>query len=273
MSADVDLDYKIARRAAVLSVIALTAYHNTLSVPDTCRDGYRDRLRHPHLSGAAAGRAGVLYDLARTVAGLARNGGLELHTAESLRHTALTGTAARRARLGGGTLFGSAAAAVCAFTNAREADIPLYAEHSLLKIYGNRNAYIIAAHGTVAARRGRLTEAAAEKRRKDIADITEISRGEAARIAAASAASHASVKRRVTVAVIRRTLVGVGKYSVSLVHLLELRLGCFVAGMKVGVILLCHLAVGFFYCIFIGAALDAQHLIVISFSFCHRSAP
>ncbi|CDE02901.1 unknown [Anaerotruncus sp. CAG:390] len=76
-----------------------------------------------------------------------------------------------------------------------------------------------------------------------------------------------------TVAVVSRALVGVGKHRVCLVHLLELSLGFLVTGVQIGVVLLSHLAVRFFYCIFIGAALNAQHLIIISFSFCHKSAP
>ena len=59
-----------------------------------------------------------------------------------------------------------------------------------------------------------------------------------------------------------------GSYMASTAFL-ELFLAFLVTGVQVGVILLCQLAVGFFYFLGAGALFDTQHLIIIAFIFCH----
>ena len=152
MSSHADLNDKVARRTAVFTVVALTAYHDALAVVDARRYRDRDRLARVRKTRSVATAARILYNSAGTVAGLAGHGRLELHTAQPLRHAALTGASAGRAGLGRASLGGTRAAAVGALCHAREDYILFSAEYSLFKIYRNGNAYIVAAHGAVAPR-------------------------------------------------------------------------------------------------------------------------
>ena len=73
------------------------------------------------------------------------------------------------------------------------------------------------------------------------------------------------------VLVIALALRGVAQHLVGLVDLLELGLGLLVAGIQVWVVLLGQLAVGLLDLIVRGGAVYAQHLVVISFIFCHTT--
>ena len=69
--------------------------------------------------------------------------------------------------------------------------------------------------------------------------------------------------------VVLRALLRVAQDLGGLVDLLELRLGLFVAGVQVGVVLLGELSVCLFYLFLRGALFKAEHLVIVAFLFRH----
>ena len=129
---------------------------------------------------------------------------------------------------------------------------------------GNRGIRIGLTGGTAA-------EAAAEEGGENVAQIHIIKAAEAAAKAATATGSKVRIHPCMAVLVIALALRGVAQHLVGLVDLLEPGLGLLVAGIQVGVVLLGQLAVGLLDLIVRGGAVYAQHLVVISFIFCHTT--
>ena len=114
---------------------------------------------------------------------------------------------------------------------------------------GNRGANISASARCIRVSTT-AAEAAAEKARKNIADVAEISEPAtvAATVAAAIAAARTVVRVNACVAelVISGAFFFIGQHLVGFVYLLELCLSFLVAGIKVRVILFSRFTVGFF---------------------------
>ena len=118
---------------------------------------------------------------------------------------------------------------------------------------------------------GTAAKAAAEEGGENVAQIHIIKAAEAAAKAAAATGPEVGIHPCMAVLVIALALRGVTQHLVGLVDLLELGLGLLVAGIQVGVVLLGQLAVGLLDLIIRGGAVYAQHLVVISFIFCHTT--
>ncbi|MNV69396.1 hypothetical protein D3C71_1623030 [compost metagenome] len=71
------------------------------------------------------------------------------------------------------------------------------------------------------------------------------------------------------VLIVGRTLAGIGQYFVGLVGILEQIFRRFIVGIAVRVMLHRQAPVGLFQLRFAGAALDTEHLVIITFS--HKS--
>ena len=168
-----------------------------------------------------------------------------------------------------GTGFGCAAlgragtAAIRTTADTVIADLLLYAESGLFKGDADPCADIVSAHRAVAPRRRRTAESAAEEGTENISEIAK-----AAKTCAACTAAGGRIKGRMTVLVIFGAFVAVRKDIIGLVDLFEFHLGFFVAGIHIGVILLCQRTIGFFDRCFIGIFFDTQYLVIVFF-ICH----
>ena len=114
---------------------------------------------------------------------------------------------------------------------------------------------------------GTPAAAAAEEIAEYVRKAAEIA--EAAKTAGTGAGIEVGVHPGEAELVIAGPLVGIGQHLVGLAHLLELFLGCLIAGVPVGVVLHGHFPIGFLYLIGAGALVDPQHLVIVTFVFCH----
>ena len=273
----VDGHPQVAGRSAVASAVALTAYRHRLSVVDPRRDIDRYRLVHLDTALAAALGALLLDDAAPAAA--AGAGLLHLHYADGglPPYRYLTGAVAVRTGLGGGALFGAAAAALAAVFQPAHLKLLGAALDRLHKGDGHLGRQVFPADRPVGvpdpAAAAKAPKAPAEDISEQVAQVAETAAETAAEAAGAGrAAAVAGVHARKAELVVALPLFLIGKHLVRLVDLLELGLGLLVAGVQVGVVFLCQLPEGLFDFFFAGALLQAQHFIVISF-LCQYSHP
>ncbi len=258
---------QIACRPAVPALTALPAQGDTLPVVNAGgnRDGQTAVLTLQ--SGAPALGAGRL-DVAPGAAAFLTGGlGLEGHPAHPLNHNALTGAAAVRAGLGGGSGFRAGTVARGTFMQARVVDFLFAAGDCLLKAQHQAHLHVLPTLGTRAPRRTAAAECTAENAAEYVAQIAEIGKA-----AVPAAGARRWVEGCLAELVILCLLVRVGQHGVCLVDLLEVLLGIRIAGVQVGVILLGELAVGALDRLRIGAPVYAEYLIIISV-FCHIFVP
>src|SRR5690606_35935731 len=178
-----------------------------------------------------------------------------LHGEETLLHAhlamAATGGTGRRA----GALLRTAAITGLAADQSRHLDGDGGPAYRLLQLQLQGIAQVAAALD-----RGASAAAATEDVAEHVAeDIREVATAEAA-----CAGAHVRVDTGMAILVVGRPLVGVGEDLVGLVGLLEFLLGLLVIRVAVRVILHCQSAVGLLQLGFTGAALYAQHLIIVT---------
>ena len=112
--------------------------------------------------------------------------------------------------------------------------------------------------------------AAAEELAEDVAEVTEIAETvETGAVRAVSAAAIAGIHAGKAELVIALALGVIGQDFVGFAHFLELGFRFLVAGIPVGMVFHGRLAVGLFDLFCCGTLLNAQHLIIIAFIFCH----
>ena len=114
---------------------------------------------------------------------------------------------------------------------------------------------------------GAPAPAAAEEIPEYVRKAAEIT--EAAKASGTGAGIKVGVHPREAELIIAGPLVGIGQYLVGFAYLLELFLGCLIPGVPVGMVLHGHFPVGFLYVIGAGALVHTQHLVIITFVFCH----
>src|SRR2546425_5789034 len=164
---DVHLDIEVAGRAAVDTGLAFAGQAHAVALVDAGRDPHRKRLLQLDASRAAAGGAGIRDDAATAVAAWAglRDG------ERTLRHPHLPGAAAGRAggRLRAGPC--AAALATVAQRHAWDADLGLEAVRRLLERDLEVVAQVGATvHGAASAARASAAEDLAENVAEDVAE-------------------------------------------------------------------------------------------------------
>src|SRR5690606_26020879 len=147
------------------------------------------------------------------------------------------------------------AGAVVARHEARHLDLAIAAEGRLLEAHPQRVAQVLAATTPAA----RASGARAEELVEQVAEeVLEAARAEVE-------ARGAALERSVTVAVVARTLGGIGQDLVGLRGLAELGLGELVTRVPVGMVLEGELAEGLLDRLLVGGAIDPQPLVEVSF--------
>ena len=134
---------------------------------------------------------------------------------------------------------------------------------------GHRDPDIGTAAGRIGIRLPPATaEPAAEKAAEDVPEIdVAVKPGKSAPEPTACTGAVVGIDPGVTELVVPGPFFLIAEYLVGLVHLFELLLGLFVAGVQIGVILFGLFAVRFLDLILRGALGDAENLVVIAF-FC-----
>lgn len=154
-----------------------------------------------------------------------------------------------------------------AVAHAAVGNVLLYAERRFLECNRHAQGNVLTLHRSVApARRPTAPERTAEHSAQNVAEVEVLEPAKTAE--SAVAAAHRGVKRRVTVLVVLRALVRVGKNGIRLVRFLEFLLSRLVSRIRIGVVLLRQLIVCFLDRSRVGVLVNAQNLIVISF-LCH----
>ena len=135
-------------------------------------------------------------------------------------------------------------------------DLGRFAVEGILEL----DLHVIAQIGTAAwTRAPAATEGAAEDGLEDIADITEIGPG------MASASRTALLEGGVAVAIVGRTLLRILEHFIGGTHRLELALAFGAAGIAVGVVLHCELAIGGLDRRAVGIAAHPEQFVEIGF--------
>ncbi|MNN30569.1 hypothetical protein D3C81_1442220 [compost metagenome] len=199
-----------------------------------------------HLAAAVAARAGLL------------------HREEALLHAHLADAAAGGAGDRRSARLGAAAAAGLAADQGRHADGHGGAAHRLFEIQLEGVAQVAAALRTATLTAAAAAEEVAEHVAEDVGEV-------GATGAEAGTATHARVDPGMPVLVVGRALAGVGEHLVGLVGLLELLLGRLVVGIAVRVILHGQATVGLLQLRLAGAALDPEHLVIVTFCHCFHA--
>ena len=195
---------------------------------------------------------------------------LHPHTHEALDHLLLAGAVAagtgldlpvgRTGAMTGGTVL-----------NSGGGDLLFAAEGRLLKGQLQPGHDILApAGGILAGAPGGCS--AAEEITEDVPEATKVSEA-AAEATGPGVGVKVGVHTGEAVGIVPGPLVGVGQDLVGLAYLLELLLGGFIAGVPVRMVFHCQLPVSLFDIIGTGAFVNAQHLIIVSFIFCHCFSP
>src|SRR5690606_2974178 len=247
-----DHHVQVARWPAIDARLAFARQADTVAGINTRRHLDRQGLVFFHPTLTVAIPAGITDHLAGAVA----TGTGLLHRENALLHAHLAMTATGSTGNRAGALLGAATIAGLAAHQGGHPDGNRGATHGLFQVKLQGIPQITAAlHAGTAA-----TTAAA----KDIAeDITE-DIGEVAATKAAGPSAHVRVDPGVAVLVVGGSLVGVGEHFVGLVGLLEFLFGILVIRIAVRVIFHCQPAIGLFQLGFTGAALHAQHFIIVT---------
>ena len=216
---DAHLHIKVAGGAAVAAGVALAGDANLHSIVDAGGDGDGAVAPPPLVAPRAAVATGGFNGAAGAVAGGAGGGDGKLpeHAALGAPHlpAAATGGAGGNTSAG----FVAGAGAVVAGFHPLEVNIPLAAEHRILKGNGDALADVLAGAGPLG---GLPAAAAAEKGVKDVAEAAE---GVEAVKGAVAAGAAGAVDAGVAEAVVARPLLLVAEDLVGFVNFLELVLG------------------------------------------------
>ncbi len=257
MLAHRDHHIEVAGRPTVDARLTLTGQTDTVAVihPRRHLDRQGLGLLDPALTMTVLARIGNHLPSAMT----ARTG--LLHGKEALLHAYLTmpTTGGTGARLG--AFLGTAAIAGIATDQGRHLDGDGGAAYRLFQIQLHGVAQI-----TATLRRGATTTAATTE---DIAEYVAEDIGEVATTPETAGAAHVRIHAGMTVLVVGRPLVGIGQNLVGLVGFLEFLFRLLVIRVAVRVILHCQPAIGFLQLGFTGAALHAQHFIIVTLG--HKS--
>ncbi|MNF47597.1 hypothetical protein D3C84_288040 [compost metagenome] len=258
--AHIDYHIQVARRTAHRARLAFAGQANAITGIDTGRNLHRQGLVLFHPAMAMAGAARIGDHLAAAMA--ARTG--LLHREEALLHAHLTDTATGGTGHRRGAFLRPGAFADLAIDQGRHPDVDRSTAHGLFQIQLQGVAQIAAALGaaTLTATPAGATEEVAEHIAEDIGEIRPAKAG-------ATRAAHARIHPGMPVLIVGRTLAGIGQYFVGLVGILEQIFRRFIVGIAVRVMLHRQAPVGLFQLRFAGAALDTEHLVIITFS--HKS--
>ena len=180
-----------------------------------------------------------------------------------LGHAHLAGAAAGGAGLGLGAGLRAGAVAFRAFLVPHHVDLLFAALGRLFEGKGNIVTQIIPGHGAVA---GGAVAAAGERGEYIVKIESAKAAAEAPEACAAEAGAALSRLRPVkAVLIVRGALLRIGKHLVGLVDLLKFFLGLRIARIDIGMPLFGQLPVCLFNGGFVGALVDAQHLVIIPF--------
>ena len=261
--AHIDHHVEVATGATQGPGFAFAGQTDAVARVDARRHLDRQGLLLFHATLAMTGRAGLGNDLAAAVAARA---GL-LHREETLLHPHLANATTGGAGGRRGTWLGAIAVAHLALDQGGHANGDRGPAHCLFEVQIQGIAQIGTALRTAAATG---TTAPAEEVAEDVAeDVGEV---RAPCGAAETAAAHARIDASMAVLVVGRALARIGQHFVGLRGLLELLFGSCVPRIAIRVVFHRQASVGFLELGFAGAALDPEHLIVITFG--HRlSAP
>ena len=230
-------DQQVAGRAAVLSGVALTPDGDGLAVVDTGWDAGLDGFALAYRACAVAVLAGLVDDLALAAAlGTGGAGGEHAHGGLS-PYLDLTAAVAVRADLRRGAGGAAVAVAGAALLHTIHGNFFFAAESRFLKTDGQGHADALPPLGRVGVGPPSAAETASEKAAENVAQVSEVE----VPVKPGPAGAKVGVHARVAVLVVPGLLVSVGQHLVSLVDLLELLLGLFIAGVQVGVVLPGHL--------------------------------
>src|SRR3954469_14831744 len=242
-------DVEVTRRATERTVLPLARDPDLGAVANPGGNLHPIALGLSAQAGAAAGRTGILDDLAAPAAlgaGLADR-------EEPLALPLDPAPAAAVADLGGGARLGAGAAAGVAPRLLGNADGHLGAGHRLRK--AERDLGL-----EVAPRDGLAGGAAAppEERTEDVADVGGETATRAAEAAGGAEAGEGAAR------VVLAPLLRVGQNVIGLLDLLEALLGSSVPGVAIGMVLADELAVGLLDVLCRGLAVDAEDLVEVA---------
>ena len=249
MLAHVHFHIQIASRRSGRARLALPGQADAVTVVDAFGDLHGQRAGFFEATLAMAFPARLLDRLA---AAAAVRAGL-LDREDAVLHAHLTVAVAGLA-LADLAVLRTAAIAMVAVDLGRHLDLPADAEHGLLQVQLHDVAQVGSAPRT-ATPAATAAENVAEDVAENVADIAETG---------AAATAHAVLEGGMAVLVVHRALRGIGQYLVGLLGLLELVLRHRIVRAAVRMIFHRQPAEGFLQFGFADAALDAQHLVVVT---------
>ena len=174
---------------------------------------------------------------------------LERHTAHALYTADLTASVTNRTSLNAAAAIRRTRALTIGTTaHTVVGNILFDAENSLLKGDADRCTDIISRYGTVTTTCRASSKRTAEHSSENVTEIAKISKSAeaAAKITKACTAAHRGIERRMTELIVFCLFIGIRKHLVCLVGFLKLFLCYLIAGIGVGMILLCQLVICLF---------------------------